>query len=251
MNQPTNPRRFRAVSFDVGETLVCPRPSFAEAFARLCRNEGVTLAPDQASRVETMLAARLASYQRRGLTFSDSAESSRTFWIGLYRDCLGDLGCDRASLDGLPAALYDGFTRTENYGLFDDAREVLVELRRRGFVVGVLSNWESWLVRMLTDLELDPLLDFAVVSGVLGYEKPDPRIYAAAIAAARVPAGEILHVGDSYVSDVHGAVSAGMSAVLLDRAGRHAGPDCQRIGRLSELLDVTSPTGVLLVAPLV
>lgn len=250
MTEPGFHGRFRAVSFDVGETLVRPYPTFAVAFARLCGAAGVSLAGEQAARIEPLLAERLMDYQRCGLTFSDSVDSSRAFWTSLYRDCLHDLGVEEPALGRLPEVLYDGFTRTENYGLFDDAREVIVELRRRGFLVGVLSNWESWLVRMLADLELDRLLDFAVISGVLGIEKPDPRIYAAAIGAAKVGPAEILHVGDSYVTDVVGPRAAGMSAVLLDRFERHGGADCPRVSRLSDLLDATTPAGSLLAFPL-
>jgi FMN phosphatase YigB (HAD superfamily) len=54
-----------------------------------------------------------------------------------------------------------------------------------------------------------------VDSGVLGIEKPDPRIFQAALQALRVAPEEALYVGDLYEVDVLGAQSAGIEAVLV------------------------------------
>jgi len=233
---------FRAVSFDAGETLVRPYPSFGAAFRRLCRHGGLRLTPAQAARIEETAAERLLEYQRRGLRFSASTESSREFWVGLYREFLESLGADAASLDRLSEHLYEGFTRAESYRLFADARPALRAARRRGLRVGVVSNWESWLGRLLADLKIDHLLDFVVVSGVCGYEKPDPRIYRCALEAAGVPPDEMLHIGDSVHADVVGARAVGITPVLVDRHNRHPEADCLRVASLREL---TAPGGPL------
>lgn len=61
-------------------------------------------------------------------------------------------------------------------------------------------------------------------SGVVGVEKPDPRIYEAALQQAAggtgtggVAPGEALHIGDSLRKDYAPARSLGMHALLLDR----------------------------------
>ena len=60
--------------------------------------------------------------------------------------------------------------------------------------------------------------DFGVFSGIVGVEKPDPRIYEAALeAAGGVAPGEALHIGDSLRKDYAPARSLGMHALLLDR----------------------------------
>ncbi len=242
MSELSRGSRFRAVSFDAGETLVRPYPSFAAAFRRLCRRGGLRLTTLQASQIDAVAARRLAEYQRRGLSFTASSESSREFWIGLYRDFLADVGVDGALLDRLPDDLYEGFTRAESYRLFADARPALRAAKRRGLAVGILSNWEPWLVRLLADLKIDHLLDFVVVSGVCGYEKPDARIFQAALEAAGVAPAELLHVGDSLHADVAGARAAGITAVLVDRRGRYPESDCLRVASLRE---IAAPGGPL------
>lgn len=162
--------------------------------------------------------------------------------MGLYRELLTDAGVTGERLDDLSASLYEGFTSSESYRLFPDARSTLRAAKKRGLRVGVLSNWEAWLERLLADLKIAHLLDFVVVSGVCGYEKPDPRIYRVALEAAGVSPEEILHVGDSLHADVGGARAVGIAPVLVDRQDRHSAADCLRVSTLREL---TAAGGVL------
>lgn len=234
--------RFRAISFDAGETLVRPYPSFARIFRRTCKEGGLLLTPAQVSHIEDEASRRLVEYQRRGVQFSTSTESSREFWIGLYREHLASLGVDGKVIERLPDSIYRGFTSAVNYRLFADARPALYAARRHGLKVGILSNWEPWLVRLLGELKIDHLLDFVVVSGVCGYEKPDPRIYREALAAAGVEAGELVHVGDSPHADVSGARGAGVTPILIDRRDRHPEVDAARVRSLREIF---APGGFL------
>ncbi len=52
-----------------------------------------------------------------------------------------------------------------------------------------------------------------------GAAKPDPRIFAALIALAGVPAQSILHVGDDALADVEGARACGLRTVWMNRTG--------------------------------
>jgi putative hydrolase of the HAD superfamily len=239
---PARSGQYRAISFDAGETLVRPYPSFARIFRRTCREGGLHLTPAQVGHIEEEASRRLIEYQRRGVRFSISTESSREFWIGLYREYLGGLGVDGEILESLPDRIYQGFTSAASYRLFADARPALYAARRHGLKVGILSNWEPWLVRLLGELKIDHLLDFVVVSGVCGYEKPDPRIYQEALALAEVEAGELLHVGDSPHADVSGARQVGVTPVLIDRRGRHPEVDAVRVRSLREIF---APGGLL------
>lgn len=60
--------------------------------------------------------------------------------------------------------------------------------------------------------------DFGVFSGVVGIEKPDPRIYQLALEkAGNIAPDQALHIGDSMRKDYLPARSIGMQALLLDR----------------------------------
>ena len=53
-------------------------------------------------------------------------------------------------------------------------------------------------------------------SGIVGAGKPDPRVFAATVDGLGVPAGDILHVGDSVHYDVEGATACGLHAAHMD-----------------------------------
>ena len=82
------------------------------------------------------------------------------------------------------------------------------------------------------------------LSSQVGATKPAPAIFARALAWHGIDPSRALHVGDSPGEDGDGAVAAGLRAVLIDRAGRHADrPGLARIGSLSALPALIRNTG--------
>src|SRR5262249_1397802 len=77
-------------------------------------------------------------------------------------------------------------------------------------------------------------LDFVIDSGLVGVEKPDPRIFRLGLDAAKVNAHEAVYVGDLYSVDVLGARAAGIEGVLLDPRGLWAPGDCVRAAGVLE-----------------
>jgi putative hydrolase of the HAD superfamily len=73
-----------------------------------------------------------------------------------------------------------------------------------------------------------------------GAAKPDARIFAHLLAEAGVEAHEVLHIGDDPVTDVVGAMQAGMQAVWLNRHSRawprHLPPPPRTITTLAEII---------------
>ncbi len=118
--------------------------------------------------------------------------------------------------------------------LYPDALPCLQALRRKGLAVGVVSNWGKTLPRVLEALGLEPYVEVAIAAHELGFAKPDPRPFEAALRALGVDPQEALHVGDSLESDVVGAERAGMRALHLVRSGS---PAPGRILSLEELVE--------------
>ncbi len=228
------------VFLDAGDTLIHPHPSFPELFASVCRQGGLDVSAPDVSRVQRRLAPRLVDIAeetgvRRGPSLSK--EDSQTFWLYLYRRFLDELG---SADEVLAARLYDTFSSSSSYALFEDVLPALRRLLAAGLRLGLISNFEGWLENMLVELEVGHLFDVSVISGIEGVEKPDPRIYELALHRAGADPGRCLHVGDSPELDVEPARAVGMEAVLLDRARLHPSPDCTVIGTLEELPEVVA-----------
>ena len=65
-----------------------------------------------------------------------------------------------------------------------------------------------------------------VDSQVVGFEKPDPRIFTHALSLHGSDPARTLHVGDMYAADITGARAAGLHALLLDPYGDWGDVDC-------------------------
>jgi putative hydrolase of the HAD superfamily len=123
-----------------------------------------------------------------------------------------------------------------------DVPELLSRLRERGIHIGVLSNtmWpRSWHEDVFRRDGVLDLIDGAVYSSEIDWNKPHPLAFEAAMAAIGVsdPANCVF-VGDRPYDDVFGAKSIGMRAVLVPNsdAPSHEGavPDAV-VSRLSDL----------------
>jgi len=73
------------------------------------------------------------------------------------------------------------------------------------------------------DEKLRNYFDTIVVSGDVGVEKPDPRIFDPALAQTQLQPGDALYVGDT-VDDVRGARAAGLTPVLIRRGDADQSP---------------------------
>ena len=115
--------------------------------------------------------------------------------------------------------------------------EALAKLRAMGLRIVVVSNANGTLRAKLGRLGLEGLVDAILDSHEVGVEKPDPRIFEIALAAAGVAPEAAIHVGDLYEVDVVGARAAGIRAVLVDPADLHAHRDCPRVRSLAAFVD--------------
>ncbi len=164
--------------------------------------------------------------------WTTTPERSRRFWHDVYGIFLADLGITE---EGLIDTVYRAFTDRSNYTMFDDVVPVLEKLSGVGLKLGVISNFEEWLERLLDDLGLTPFFSVRVISGVEGLEKPDPRIFRLAIERAGVTAESSVYVGDNPEFDVDPAAAVGMFPVLIDRRDRFPDARGARITSLGEL----------------
>lgn len=106
------------------------------------------------------------------------------------------------------------------------AAETLDLLVRAGHLLVVISDSDGTVQQQLVDAGLGqvgpgPGAAFVAVcdSFEIGVRKPDRRMFAAGLAATGARPDQAVHVGDSRVCDVDGAIAAGLRAVHLDPLG--------------------------------
>jgi putative hydrolase of the HAD superfamily len=193
----------RALFFDVGGTLVRPQPSVGAIYASVANQHGMTVT---AENMERAFRESWAALKQPGLTVS-----RKEWWREVVFRTLGqnDEACFQE--------LFDIFAHADAWQVFPDVEDTLREARSRGLHVGVISNWDERLRPLLDEIGLSRYFDSITISCEVGAEKPDARVFQAALRAAGVAAREAVHIGDNENEDVRGAEALGLRAVLLAR----------------------------------
>jgi len=232
----------RAVLFDVGATLVRPTLDPAATIAEEALAAGVEVPRTSLDHVSSLIGDRLAERARTGRPFSFPPDASVAFWTGIYTDVVGAAASPDIAAH-IARRVYARLASPDAYACYPDALPALRELAARGYVLGIVSNWERWLRGGLEAMGLGGWFDHVIVSGEVGIEKPDPRIFALAAQSTGLPPGAHAYVGDSPSVDVIAADQAGMTGILVARdADGEAWPDpsinvVRRLTDLPALLD--------------
>jgi putative hydrolase of the HAD superfamily len=110
---------------------------------------------------------------------------------------------------------------------YSESEEVMEELLAIGLPLYVVSNWDVALEGVLENLGWVRYFDGIVASAKVGSEKPERAIFEEALRLAGLAErrDRVVHVGNDPVSDVEGAISAGIDAVLIDREGDLESPE--------------------------
>lgn len=205
-----------AVTFDVGSTLLF------NPCARLHKARRAT--------VKTWLRAHGAAADRHAVrsAISDSELVCSELIAAGEPDAIARAARQLARALGLepaPAesreleALVGKLSRSLPYEPVPGAAGVLGVLREHGLKLGIVSNrgsrTGSVTMRYLDGFGLAEAFTPGAVawSDEVGCDKPDPRIFAAALRGLDTPAGRVAHVGNSKRSDVLGARRAGLLAI--------------------------------------
>ena len=200
----------RAVLFDLDDTLFDHRGASRAALAEVHRRHaaGSDFAAFEAHHARILEELHLEVLQgRRGLDDARRERFRRVF------EAVG-IPLTGADVDAVAAAYRSGYL--PSWRAVEGAVDLVEAIRARARV-GVISNN---LIEETTDklvfCRLAPLVDTVVVSGDEGISKPDPRIFAIALARLGVTPAEAVMFGDSWAADIVGAARAGIRRVWFN-----------------------------------
>ncbi|MFO1477664.1 MAG: HAD-IA family hydrolase [Verrucomicrobiota bacterium] len=196
----------QAVTFDVGGTLIEPRPSVGHIYAEVARRHGIQAAPE-------VLNERFKAAWRRRPEF----DYTRAGWCGIVEECF-----NRGPLEEkFFSELYDRFADPASWHLYDDVLPTLDALEAGGVRLGIVSNWDERLRELLDRFGLLRRFEVVMISCEAGCRKPAEAIFKRAAAAFGLEPGALLHVGDHPEFDLAGARAAGFQAWrIARRAGK-------------------------------
>jgi putative hydrolase of the HAD superfamily len=225
----------KAIFFDLYNTLVTYEPPREEIEARVLKDFGIEVSPEALLR--PMLTADDFIYQEHArLPLSKrSKEETTALYIQYHGMILQEAGLE-ASKELITGILGKWMSFDLKMVLFDDVVPALTQLKERGLILGLISNVDRDIAPLYQGLGLSTWLQVMVTSQEVGFNKPHPQIFLAALKQAGVKPSEAIYVGDQYQIDAVGAKKAGMLGILLDRNGFFEEiTDCPKIRSLSEV----------------
>jgi len=245
---------FDAILFDAGGVLVVPTPS---AVRSLLAPYGAAV--DDATVVRAHFAAAHAMDHAR-------ADGVRAEWPVYLQTFVAGTGVPQRHREEATAAFAAEFDHWMWCHPIPGARDALAGLADRGVPIGIVSNAGGQVQGELARLGICRTVDAAdaadaagerataaggldgvpvacvVDSHVVGVAKPDPAIFADALNALGLPASpRVAYVGDTVFYDVRAAAAAGLTPLLHDPFGFHAGDPLpsgphRTLNRLANLL---------------
>ncbi|HXT50905.1 MAG TPA: HAD-IA family hydrolase [Thermoanaerobaculia bacterium] len=223
----------RAVSFDVTGTLL-GLPRLGEIYAEAFHRHGHAVDTARMGRVVPAVWQEMSIRTRLGEDrFSSHPDGAKGFWRELLARVAAHLELP-APTPFLAAELFERFAHADAWEVFADAAAAVTALHAAGLRLAVTSNFDARLPRLLADCGLGDCFDAVVYSEEVGVEKPHPAIFEELLERLGLPAGEVLHVGDSRRDDVEGARAVGMQALWLTRGSQRG--DLRRLDELVERL---------------
>ena len=116
-----------------------------------------------------------------------------------------------------PAMIATVFRAAGRYQLklYDGVAETL-SILKNDYSMAALSDGQAvWAIPEMISVNLNQFLDFAIISSVYKFRKPDPRLYTVALSKMNLLPEEVLFIGNDMYRDIFGAHNAGMKTVFF------------------------------------
>lgn len=220
-----------AVLFDFGGTLDADGIAWKERFHRLFEAEGVMAAPARFDPAFYAADDALVGAVPATLSLDDTV-------LRVANGVAAALRPDHATLGARVAARF----LSEARACFEANAPVLERLAQR-YRLGIVSNFYGNLPTVCDNANVRRYFGVIVDSAQVGFLKPDPRIFLAAVETLGIKPGRTVMVGDSLARDMAGARAAGMAHIWLAPHPARQGPPCcqedrviQSLAQVEELL---------------
>ena len=119
-----------------------------------------------------------------------------------------------------------------------DVIATLASIHALGMKIGLLTNREYSVRSQLEVMGISKFFDVVITAGEAGMLKPSPLLFQYAAECMQVDPKDVVYVGDNYYTDIAGAVTAGLAAVLIDPQYVFRGVRCVTISTVGELKEL-------------
>lgn len=208
--------KIEAILFDSSGTLMAAQPSYYRLWIKTFEKYGITI--DEAGLGQAFAKARKSDHQR----YPEQENTGRptpTWFRDFNREGIKATEIP-LNAESVLVTLEDVLNSPSNWKVFPDVIPALSILKETGYKMGVISNWDWRLPELLDNMNLGDFFEVKISSSSAGFPKPRREVFLHALDKIGSAPENTVYIGDTYDSDILGALNAGLKAIFLDRAKR-------------------------------
>jgi len=241
-----NDHEVKAIFFDAADTLFYIKGGVGYVYWSVAKKYGANSTPDQIEKAFGKAFRSAPPLTFSGVSSNERKVNEKRWWFNVVKNVFTEVGMF-SNFEDYFNELFETF-RTNAWELFPETKEVLSTIKKRELKLGIISNFDTRVYDVCTDLGIIDYFDKIVISSEAGFAKPSQEIFNRALNEMGISATNSLHIGDSLELDFYGARSVGINALLLDKRARYkARDDILRIENLADVLEFVGdvdPTGL-------
>lgn len=209
----------RLITFDVTGTLLMTK--LEKHYVEVGSQHGLSLDPQQLARSFNQ------NFRRLAIEHPIYGKHTGLGWENWWRMIVYNVfreqhrNASDITLHKIASSLIKCYSTSMCWHKYPGAIELLESLKKRGRILGVISNFDERLEQILLETSIRSYFSFVLTSYNFGTEKPDVSIFKEALRLTQLRHGidlrpeQALHVGDTIRDDYVGAKNAKWNAVLV------------------------------------
>jgi len=228
----------KAVFFDAADTLFYIKEGIGKTYAAPARKYGVDPSPSDLKRSFSRYFPSAPPLAFGEVSDVKRKELEKRWWYDVVRNVYEDIGMFD-EFDSYFEDLFEHF-RTGAWEIFPETKSVLSELRNKDLKLVIVSNFDSRVYDVCSNLGILHYFDDFIISSEAGYAKPSAEIFKLALNRNNISSEECVHIGDNFENDYLCPRSIGVNAIFLDRGKELDNNDVftiHNLGQITELIN--------------
>jgi FMN phosphatase YigB (HAD superfamily) len=204
----------KLISIDLGNTLVFINYKVVN---KVCNKFGIKFSRYEFRLCESLSRITMNKYIRN-LDSGQKLEGRTLFRKYISSILIEKKGvCTTNFFNEIADLLYDNYSTSELWSdLLYDVESSLSKLKGAGVDLVISSNSDGSVTQSLKKIGIDKYITKVYDSELMGVEKPSKEFFLRICSDFCLPPEKIVHIGDSYVTDIEGCINIGMKAVYIE-----------------------------------
>ena len=196
----------KVVYFDAAGTLFHIKGSVADVYLHYAEQYGVQSSPRLKQAVNTAFTQAFRDAPPPAFAVNKIEElkqCERLWWFDIVHAVFYRVGMFEG-FDEYFEKVFEAFSGGKHWALYPETLSVIGELRSKGYELGIISNFDTRLFSILSDLSLRECFDSITISSLARAAKPARQIFEYALSQHVIDPEEALHLGDSVREELGG-----------------------------------------------